>query len=306
MTAKQIKNIAASVRYHLLKLSKELVVDFNRILLLYTQEKFLYRLMKSKYKDNLILKGGVFFYGVFEQKARPTKDIDFLADKIKKDKTNFRNIVTDIISQDVEDGLIFDKSSLSIEEITEDAEYQGLRIKVKSYLEKAHIVLQLDFGFGDIVHPKPIPFEYPSLMAENTFQIYSYSWESVIAEKFEAIVKLSDLNSRMKDFYDLHFILLNQNFEGTSLQQAISKTFVNRGTDFQNYKYIFSNEFKKSEDKHKQWQAFLSKNRLESDNSFDNIIECIQTFVEPIVTAELNKKLFRKKWESKKQTWLDV
>jgi len=305
MTAKQIKNIAASVRDRLLKLSKDLGIDFNRILLLYTQERFLYRLMNSKYKDNFILKGGVLFYGVFQQKARPTKDIDFLAINLNNEKEEFKKVVYDIIAQKGEDGLEFDKSSLSAEEITEDAEYQGLRIKVTSYLEKAHIVLQLDFGFGDIVYPKPISFNFPFLMDDSSFQIYSYSWESVIAEKFEAIVKLSDLNSRMKDFYDLYIIMQLQQFEGWTLQNAIHKTFINRETDLTNYNQIFSNDFKNSNEKHKQWQAFLRKNRLTVDKSFDKIIESIQNFIEPVVSSELNKKLSRLKWSGKKQEWLE-
>lgn len=303
MTAIQIKNIAASVRNRLLNLSKELKIDFNRILLLYTQEKFLYRLKHSKYESNFVLKGGVLFYGVFQQKARPTKDIDFLVYKLENEKNKFETVVSEIITKKIDDGLDFDKSSLSIEEIADDSEYLGLRIKVTAYLEKARIILQLDFGFGDIVFPKPIPFDYPSLMDDNTFQIYSYSWESVIAEKFEAIVKLSDLNSRMKDFYDLYFIMLNQRFESPSLQEAISKTFDNRSTNLQNYTYIFSAVFKKSEDKHKQWQAFLRKNRLELNISFDKIVESIQNFIEPVVSSELNNKTLNKKWKAKKQLW---
>lgn len=147
-------------------------------------------------------------------------------------------------------------------------------------------------------------FDYPSLLDDKVFQVYSYSWESVVAEKFEAIVKLSDLNSRMKDFYDLYFIMQNQDFDGPSLQNAINKTFVNRGTDIKNHGHIFSAEFKKSEDKNKQWQAFLKKSKLDLNISFDKIIEFIQNFIAPVVSSGLNNKILKKKWEEKSQEWL--
>lgn len=156
--AKQIINISASVRRRLSNLSKDLKVDFNRILLLYTQEKFLFRLKHSKYNDNFVLKGGILFYGIFQQKARSTKDLDFLVDGLENKKSKLEKVVSEIISQKVDDGLDFDKSSLSLEEITKDSEHHGLRIKVTALLDKASVVLQLDIGFDDIAFPKPILF----------------------------------------------------------------------------------------------------------------------------------------------------
>lgn len=229
MMAKQIKNMSASVHDRLLNIAKELGVDFNRLLLLYAQERFLYRLVSSEYRDYFILKGGVLLYGVHQLKSRPTKDIDFLVEKLENKMEKMRTVITRIISQEIKDGLEFDSSSLSIEEIADDAEYHGLRIRVDAYLGKAKRSLQLDMGFGDIIVPEPIKFEYPCLIEEESFEVNGYSWESVIAEKFEAIVKLSDLNSRMKDFYDIFFLMQNHDFDGSSLKEAISKTFVNRG-----------------------------------------------------------------------------
>ncbi len=300
---KQKKNIAASVRDRLLNISKDLKIDFNRILLLYAQERFLYRLISSKYHDNFILKGGVLFYGVHQLKARPTKDIDFLVNGLKKDTKKFKIVISDIINQDSKDGLAFDPSSLSLEEIADDAEYNGLRIKVTTYLEKAKINLQLDMGFGDVIFPEPITFNYPSLMDEDAFEINAYSWESVIAEKFEAMVKLGDLNSRMKDFYDITFIIRNHDFEGYYLKEAISKTFTNRGTELKNYTYIFSTEFKNAEEKQTQWLAFIKKSRLEVEQKFNLIIETLKNFIEPPVLFILNNHTFDRKWIKASQKW---
>jgi predicted nucleotidyltransferase component of viral defense system len=301
--AKQIKNIVASVHDRLLNLSKELGVDFNRLLLLYSQERFLYRLVSSEYRDYFILKGGVLLYGVYQLKSRPTKDIDFLVEKLENKIERMRAVISSIISQKINDGLDFDSSSLSIEEIDDDAEYHGLRIKIDTYLGTAKRSLQLDMGFGDIIFPEPIKFNYPSLIEDENFEVNGYSWESVIAEKFEAIVKLSDLNSRMKDFYDIIFLMQNHNFDGSLLKEAISKTFVNRDTDIKNYEYIFSTEFKNSEDKKTQWHAFIRKIRLDTIDRFDFMIEHIQDFLEPPIKSILKMSEFKDRWDHANQNW---
>jgi hypothetical protein len=303
MRIKQKKNVAASVRDRLLNISKDLKIDFNRTLLLYAQERFLYRLISSKYRENFFLKGGVLFYGVHQLKARPTKDIDFLVSNLKNDAKKFKIVISDIIKQDLKDGLIFDFSSLSLEEIAENTEYRGLRIKVATYLEKAKINLQLDMGFGDVIFPEPITFKYPSILDEKAFDINAYTWESVIAEKFEAIVKLSDLNSRMKDFYDVNFLMQNHDFAGKYLREAIARTFNNRGTNLKNYTYIFSNGFKDSKDKHIQWQAFIKKSRLDTEQKFNRIIDSLKNFIEPLVLTILEKNTFDEKWHRSSQKW---
>ena len=303
MMAKQIKDMSASVHDRLLNIAKELGVDFNRLLLLYAQERFLYRLVSSEYRDYFVLKGGVLVYGVHQLKSRPTKDIDFLVEKLENKIEKMRTVISSIISQEVKDGLDFDSSSLSIEEIDDDAEYHGLRIKVDSYLGTAKRNLQLDMGFGDIIFPEPIKFNYPSLIEDENFEVNGYSWESVIAEKFEAIVKLSDLNSRMKDFYDIFFIMQNHDFDGTSLKEAISRTFVNRDTDIKNYEYIFSTEYKNSDDKKTQWSAFIRKTRLNTENQFAIIIEHIHKFLEPPIKSILNNSEFKNRWDHPSQKW---
>jgi predicted nucleotidyltransferase component of viral defense system len=301
--AKQIKDMAASVHDRLLNLAKELSVDFNRLLLLYSQERFLYRLVSSEYRNYFVLKGGVLLYGVHQLKSRPTKDIDFLVEKLENKIEKMRVVISSIISQKINDGLDFDSSSLSIEEITDDSEYHGLRIKVDTYLGSAKRSLQLDMGFGDIIFPEPIKFNYPSLIEDETFEVNGYSWESVIAEKFEAIVKLSDLNSRMKDFYDIFFLMQNHDFDGSALKEAISNTFVNRDTDIKNYEYIFSPEFNNSEDKKTQWQAFIRKTKLETDHRFTIIIEQIHVFLEPPIKSILKKSEFKDQWDHASQNW---
>jgi len=190
---KKIVNIAASRRAQLLNLAKKSNLDYNRILLIYLQEKFLFRLSKSAYKNNFFLKGGVLMYGEFQTKTRSTKDIDFLADGIKSDPAKIKKIIEEVVKIPASDGVVFNPNTITIEKITETAEYEGLRIKIETELDKARKILQIDIGFGDVIRPSPIMFNFPVLIEEEVIEISAYSWESVIAEKFEAIVKLSDL-----------------------------------------------------------------------------------------------------------------
>ena len=182
-----MKNIAASVRARLLDLSKKLNIDFNRILLLYTHEGILKRISGSKFRDNFILKGGVLFYGEHQHKARPTKDIDFLARDIGNNLESIATIFKEILAVKINDGLIIDAKTMHLEEIVEDADYHGIRLKIEVSLEKAKINVQLDFGFGDVIIPGPVVFHYPTLLDPDEFTITAYSWESVISEKFEAV-----------------------------------------------------------------------------------------------------------------------
>jgi len=297
------KNMAVSIRDRLLNISKDLNIDFNRISLLYGQERFLYRLSSSKYHNNFVLKGGLLFYGIHQLEARPTKDIDFLVYDLKNDIEKIKIVISDIIKQELNDGLVFDPSSLSFEEIDEDAEYHGIRIKVTTYLESAKISIQLDMEFDDIVFPKPVTLKYPSILEEEAFEINAYSWESSVAEKFETMVKLVDLNSRMKDFYDTLFLTQNYEFEGQYLKEAIRRTFVNRSTNLKNYTYIFSSEFKDSREKQTQWRAFLKRNRLDTNEEFNQIIDRLKIFIEPVVLTILADDTFDKKWKNNSQKW---
>lgn len=160
-----------------MNVAKQLSVDFNRILLLYLQERFLYRLARSKYKSSFVLKGGVLFYGAHQMKARPTKDIDFLAINIKNQPESFAKIIEEVIAITANDGVYFDPASISFERIAPQAAYEGIRCKITAHLDTAKQNLQLDIGFGDVVFPRPVPLEYPVLLESENITISSYSWD---------------------------------------------------------------------------------------------------------------------------------
>ena len=181
-----------------------------------------------------------------------------LANDTSNDPESMTEIVQRVIAMEVEDdGLSFDSKSVTAERITEDADYEGVRIKFTGNLGNARINMQLDIGFGDIVYPAPEESELPSILNFPHAKMLCYSRESVIAEKLEAIVTLGDANSRMKDFYDIYVLSRQFDFDGTKLANAIQLIFNNRKTESPKEIASFRKEFTDMKDL--QWRAFRRK-----------------------------------------------
>jgi predicted nucleotidyltransferase component of viral defense system len=231
---KDIVNKSHSIKDRRINISRETSITIDRVYLLYAQERLLFRVSQSKYAGNLVLKGGLFLYAVNGFKGRPTRDIDLLARKINIDNEKIKTVVEDICSRNTTDPLQFDKKSLNVEKIKEDEEYEGVRIKFLYLLDRTRIPMQIDIGIGDIVFPSPVEMKYPSLL-DSEVNVYAYTIESVISEKFEAIIKLSFFNSRMKDFYDIYSIVTRQNISGDLIVGALTATITRRGTSLIEY-----------------------------------------------------------------------
>ncbi len=231
MTKPAPKNLTASVRQKLANLARERNVDFALILVKYGLERILFRLSRSRHRNDFILKGALLFELWTEQRYRPTRDADFLA-RGDNAPERFVHILRELCVLDVDqDGLSFDAQSVEAERISEDADYEGVRVTLVAYLERAKIPIQIDIGFGDIVTPAPSETSYPALLEFPGPRLLAYPKETVVAEKFEALVKLGIANTRMKDFYDLEVLSRTFAFEGKTLAQAIHNTFQKRGTD---------------------------------------------------------------------------
>lgn len=305
MKPKQIKNLGASVRNRLMNVAKQAHVDFNRILLLYFQERFLYRLSRSPYKNSFILKGGVLLYGAHQMKARPTKDLDFLAANLDNQLQSFVRVVKEIIAIPADDGVSFDADSIAVETLTQQTENAGIRCKLTAHLDTAKLLLQLDIGFGDVTFSRPLQLEYPVLLDAESINLAAYSWDSVVAEKFEACVKLSDLNSRMKDFFDIHFLLSRHDFEGNTLRSSLLTTFRNRTTNISDAAHIFSEEFYKDADKQRQWMAFLRTIQLPRFLTFAETVLEIKTFLAPVIHSLISEAAYDGVWNVEKRVWKD-
>ncbi|KAF6509686.1 Abortive infection protein AbiGII [Geobacillus stearothermophilus] len=299
-----IKNIPASVGERLKNIAKQSGKTFDFILLLYFQERLLYRLSISHYRDQFVLKGGLFLFSLTQFKSRPTKDIDFLARQISNDiqyiKTAFESICA-LATE--EDGVEFDVKGITAERIKEGADYEGIRIKIPAALGKIKKQLQLDIGFGDVVIPKPQEMQYPTLLNMKPPEIRVYSTYSVIAEKFEAMISLSVVNSRMKDFYDVFMLLSTENFDGRVLWEAIFETFQRRRTNLEKEHPVFSPSFAEDESRNKQWKAFLQRTGIKEDLQFPFVMEKIRDFLFPVYESILKENEYWKMWNSRALKW---
>lgn len=297
MAKKEITNIAASVKARLMNIAKESGKDFQSIILQYVQEKFLYRLSISEYADKFILKGALLFLAFDISRLRPTKDIDFLGIEISQDSETIKNIFKNILIIENNDGLVFDHQNIEITEITERNKYKGLRIKFLSFLENTRINMQIDIGYGDKITAGPVSVEFPVLLDSQIPKLKAYSIESAFAEKFEAIVSINFLSSRMKDFYDIWFFASNYIFTSTDLYGAIFTTFDNRNTKLDDRDLVYSKSFINDDGRQKMWEAFLIKNKLTSIHKFSELIEKLKLFIEPIISSSINMKWNPEKWK---------
>jgi len=293
------KNIAASVHQLLLNEAKKTSRTFNEVLQHYAIERFIYRLSKSHHSKRFVLKGALMFYVWCGPASRPTMDLDLLG-KIDNNIESIIAVIKDAMEVDVEpDGILFNPETITATRITEDVEYEGVRVRLQGNLGNARVSLQIDIGFGDVIVPGPSKVKYPVLLDFPSPELYGYSMESVIAEKFEAMTKRGILNSRMKDFYDIWMLSRMFNFKGTVLADAIRMTFQNRNTVLSINQAVFDPEFINDPTKNTQWQAFIRKSKIkEALNSFHEVSKEIQIFIKPIIDSLIEGKAFQGTWDA--------
>jgi Nucleotidyl transferase AbiEii toxin, Type IV TA system len=284
----KIKNLRASVRQKLLNLAQERNDDFGLVLTKYGLERMLFRLSKSKYRDTFILKGALLFELWTKERYRATRDADFLA-KGDNSPERFMRIFRKISALEVQDdGLRFDSKTVQAERIKENEDYEGIRLTLTAFLDKAQIPIQIDIGFGDAISPGPIESEYPTLLNLPAPRLLTYPRETVVSEKLEAIVKLGIANSRMKDFHDLHSLSKTFEFDGKALINAVRATFERRGTAFPEggSPLAFTPEFYEDENKIKQWKAFCNKNKPRvQEIEFKALMARLASFLIPVIKS---------------------
>lgn len=296
---KDVKNIAASVKGRLTNIAKETGRIFDDLILYYAIERFLYRLSESPYCDCFILKGGLVLLAVDADFPRATRDIDFLG-FTENTADNLADIVRQICDVEVEDdGLRFDLDSIKAEIIKEQDDYNGIRVKFCAYLERSRASMQIDVGFGDTVNPPAEPRAYPTLLDDDEPPcIKVYPPETIIAEKFEAIVKLQLLNSRLKDFYDIWFISQREQIDGLQLCDALRQTFRQRSTilpaDMSN---SYFDTFLTPQ-KNRQWKSIGRRwHGSTALPDYDAVLSHLGSFLSPPVGAILNNEPFTNVWQ---------
>lgn len=292
------KNMAASVRQKLLNVFRKTGRTHQELYQYYAMERFLYRLSISKYRDSFVLKGALMLQVWGAPFVRPTMDIDMLG-KISNQEESIKDQIRDLLSISIEDdGLQFDLDSIRAEEITKEADYNGLRIHIKCILDTIKISIQIDIGFDDMVYPEPVQSDFPSLLGNDSPKIWCYSRESAIAEKTEAMVSLGSLNSRMKDFYDIWSLACEFTFRGADLSEALRRTFEKRKTAIPEKISSIQTDFADSQNQI-QWKAFRRRlNHSDIPEDFQVILRELDQFLSPVIKALNNKSDFLLSWSS--------
>jgi predicted nucleotidyltransferase component of viral defense system len=254
-----IKNIGASVRARLLNLSKQRHQPFQLILNYYVLERLLYRLSQTKHRDRFILKGAMLLIKWFEDSLRPTKDLDFLAIG-NNDQQEMASIFQKVCAVPFDDGVIFDADSVRAERIREQAEYGGLRITANATVDQAKLRVLIDIAFGDAVEPGLQEISLPTMLDFPAPHLRAYVAETVIAEKFQAMVMLGRANSRMKDLYDIWALSHIFEFKDGKLARAIAATFARRKTKIPNeLPDALTADFADDPQKVHQWNSFVAE-----------------------------------------------
>lgn len=294
---------AESVKARLKNHAKESDHTLQDELTMYGLERTLYRISVSSYADKFTLKGGILLYALFEGEfARATTDIDLLAKGTSNDIGAMENIFKEVFTIEEDDALKYDLNTLNVRSITEFKEYHGVNISIVAYLDRTRIDVSLDIGFGDIVYPNRIMIEFPVLLEMKAPNIYAYSIESIVAEKFEAFVQLGYANSRYKDFYDIYILATTRDFMGTVLQQAIIETFAHRKTGFDDI-VAFEKEFVIDKTRQIRWSSFVRKKKAMVDVELKEVLGLVKIFLNPVVNAIKADIEFEFEWSYRRRKW---
>ena len=298
-----VKDMAASILTRLKTQAKETGLTYQMCLQLFCQEEFLRKIEASRYSENFILKGGMFLYTITEFAGRPTRDIDFMIRWISNDTENMNQIMEEICTANTGNDFIRIEV-LASENITEEKEYHGVKTKFRAYIKNVKIPFSIDVGVDDVIVPGAVKRTVSTrLDGFHPPTIYTYSLESTIAEKSDAIIKRMEATSRMKDFFDIYYLSGVFDFEGRKLQEAIFRTLEYRGTIYESDSFERIRDFKNNTSLLKLWDNYQSGTR-EDKPDFNVVIDRLEKFLEPIFHAVIMEEEWFCIWDSSVQKWL--
>lgn len=287
MTRRPATNVAASVRQRLRNRARADGQDFRLVLTHYGIERLLHRVAQSAHADRFVLKGAMLFRVWEGRSPRQTQDLDLLG---RGDPDTMEGVFTEVARTAVtpDDGLTFDPASVRSEPIRDQSEYRGVRVRLEARLGNARILLQIDVGFGDVITPRPVRAPYPTLLDLPGPAMPMYPRETVVAEKFQAMVALSTANTRVKDYFDLWHLAGHYAFDGAVLRRALHRTFERRAAVPlpDRTPAGLSAEYLKDPARMRQWTAVVQRSTgARSDTSLSEAGAVIAEFVMP-ATAE--------------------
>lgn len=282
-------DIAASVLARLKNKAKESGRSYQLCLQLFCQEEFLRRLEKSKYTENLVLKGGLFIYSITDFDSRVTADVDFLLRKVPNTPEQLKPVLEEIISTSTgNDFIIFEIKDIA--PIAVAKKYAGMGASLVARIKNTKTPFSIDFGVGDVIVPNPEKRKIPTQLAEFPAPtVNTYSLETTIAEKLDAILSLMEFSSRMKDYYDIYYLANKFDFDGAILTEALRKTFENRGHTFTAAQFEQVMAFDDDEAMQKKWNAFCRKIDTTTED-YSTVLQTIKNFLsKPFMAALKNK-----------------
>ena len=294
---------AASVLAKLRNKAKASGISYQQCLQLFMQEEFLRKLSKSGYDDFLVLKGGLFIYTLTNFESRATIDVDFLLRGYSNSIEDVKGLISKILATPTGNDYII-MTANGFEEISPQRKYHGISTQIIGQIKNVRVPFNVDIGVGDVIVPqaeqRTITTQLPDFEAP---VIKTYSLESTIAEKFDAILQRFELTGRMKDFYDIYYLARTFDFDGIRLQTAISETLQRRGTpyDRDSFKRIIA--LADDDDMQKRWKYFL-KNIKDDTLELSTVIEEIQVFLGPVFDAIVNEEEWHKLWDTSNFCWL--
>jgi len=280
--SRESRNIGASVRARLLTRSRAEGSEYQILLTRYALERLLYRLSVSVHSKRFILKGALLLATWLPDPFRPTRDLDLLGHGSDDPATLVETFKTICMTPVPDDGVTFDTAGLTAVPIREDVEYGGVRVRTLATIDGARIPIQVDIGYGDIITPGPVEIEYPTLLDSPAPHLRAYPVETVVAEKFEAMVTLGIANSRLKDFYDLWLISRTFHFESFVLNDAVRRTFQRRETPVPvdiptGLTEQYASQWAA------QWKAFLKREHMKAaPDEFAVVISDLRSFLVPL------------------------
>lgn len=298
MTRRSPKDLVASLHQRLLNVSRKTGRPFKDLVMYFAIERFLYRLSQSRYGDRVVLKGGLLLQVWRVPITRVTRDIDLLGE-LSNDLGQIKEVVRGVCDVVVEeDGLVFDAHTVTTTRIAEDADYEGVRATFRGRFGKMPLGMQVDFGFSDVITPAPVPVTYPSVLDHPPAELLAYNRETSIAEKFEAMAKLGEINSRMRDFFDVWILSQNFPFEGSVLADAIRSTFARRGTEVEAEPACFADRFAHAPTKAAQWKAFLKTSRVDqAPAEFAEVVARVREFLQPVARSVAGRRPQESRWQ---------
>ncbi len=297
-----VKNVSASVLARLRNQAKLEGITYQMCLQLFFQEEFLRRLSKSGFRNNMVLKGGMFIYTLTEFESRPTRDLDFMLRWLSNNVENVRSVISQICAEKTGNDYIRLEVT-GAEQITLEKKYPGVKVKLMGNVENVRVPFSVDIGLDDVIVPEASlrriatrleGFEEP--------EIYTVSVESTITEKFDTILDRMETTSRMKDFFDLYFLSSMFDFDGSTLCEALRSTLQNRNRNATEDALARIEQFPELGFFERQWESFQPAK--DSELKFSVVIDRIIDFMGPIYGAVLRNDVYLAKWVCDQSRWV--